>query len=179
MQRLNEPRTWQQQGDVLIATADAASDSWRLTHSGTISDSGHLYYEEIAGDFVAEVAFSADYRAQYDQAGIMVRENELVWLKCGVELVDDVQQASVAITREFSDWSLVPLKPSPAAMWLRVARHGPTMEIYYSLDGQAYTMLRQGYLSSAATLKVGPACACPTGDGLTVRFTGYRLQRVG
>ena len=51
------------------------------------------------------------YWDQYDQAGLMVRFNERVWLKCGVEFVDGVQHASAVVTREHSDWSVAPLWP--------------------------------------------------------------------
>ena len=35
-------------------------------------------------------------------------------MKCGIELVDGVQHASVVVTREYSDWSVVPLPRRPA-----------------------------------------------------------------
>lgn len=88
MFRYNEPRHWERQGESLVVRADPGSNFWRVTHSGRIGDTSHFYYEEAAGDFVAQVRFGAEYHALYDQAGLMVRQSETVEMKCGVEMLD-------------------------------------------------------------------------------------------
>jgi regulation of enolase protein 1 (concanavalin A-like superfamily) len=171
---LNEPPAWEVGGETLVVTAGPQTDFWRTTHSGVVRDNGHVWFQPWEGDFVAGVKVTGAYRDQYDQAGLMVRLDERVWLKCGVELVDGLQHASVVVTREYSDWSIVPLPDSPRSLWLRVRRTGPDIEVRVSVDGTHYALIRQSRLTDA-TLLVGPMCAAPEGAGFDVAFAGFTI----
>jgi regulation of enolase protein 1 (concanavalin A-like superfamily) len=130
------------------------------------------------GDFEAEVTIQGEYAVLYDQAGLMVRENESTGLKCGIELLNGVQQASVVVTRDFSDWSVIPLDPPPATIRFLIRRHGGTVEVSYALPGGEFHLQRQATLSATATLQVGIMCCAPTGGGFTARFEGLRIAPV-
>jgi hypothetical protein len=106
----------------------------------------------------------------------MVRLDETTWLKCGVELVNGVQQASVVVTREYSDWSVVPLPDNPPSMRVRVSRHEGTFEVHCSVAGGSETLLRQAFLTERATVDVGVMSASPTGDGFKTRLQGLRIH---
>ena len=54
----------------------------------------------------------------------MVRLDEENWLKCGIELVEGVQQVSAVVTRDYSDWSIVPMPSNPTSIWLRIVHKG-------------------------------------------------------
>lgn len=173
----NEPAQWQQDGDQLRVVAGGNTDYWRVTRHGFIKDDAPFCYREVSGDFTATVKTTGAYNALYDQAGLMVRESETVWLKCGIEYLDGVQQASVVITRDYSDWSVLALADNPESVWFRVQRTGEAVEVYYSRDGVTYTMIRQGYLSTQATLQVGMMCAAPKGEGFAVTFEGFTVAQ--
>ena len=87
-----------------------------------------------------------------------------------------MQYVSAVVTRDFSDWSVVALPGSPAALWLRVVRTGPAIEISYALDGSNYTMLRLTYLTEAERVQVGPMCAAPKGPGFPATFEQFSVQ---
>jgi len=176
MHWLNEPTSWSADDDVITIISEAQTDFWRKTHYGFIRDNGHFYYQFAPGDFAVEVKVSGQYRALYDQAGLMVRLDSANWLKCGVEYVGDVQQASAVVTRDYSDWSMSPLLDNPESIWLRISRTGPALEVQFSLDGENYFLLRMAYLTSA-TVQVGIMCASPDGDGFTAVFENFRLER--
>lgn len=176
MKWLNEPAHWQQQGDGLIVTAGTKTDFWRVTRHDFIKDDGHFFYQDVTGDFTATVQITGNYTGLYDQAGLMAREDEKTWIKCGIEYLDGVQQASAVITRQFSDWSIVPLPDNPHTVWFRLQRLGTAVEVSYSRDGQQFSLIRQGYLSAAPTLQVGMMCAAPIGTGFEVRFEGYMMS---
>jgi uncharacterized protein len=176
MEWLNEPAQWQATADSLIMTADPQTDFWRKTHDGGERDTGHFYFQPITGDFVAQVRFSADYHGMYDHAGLMVRLDNALWLKCGIEYMEGVQHASAVVTRDYSDWSIVPLSSNPPELYLRLRRYGITFEVSYSLTGADYTMIRQAYLSAADTVNVGMMAAAPKGDGFEVRFADYEIE---
>src|SRR5262245_48824521 len=127
----NPPPSWDERDGVLIVTTAPQTDFWRKTHYGFGRDSGHFYGREWRGDFVAEVKVGGAYRDLYDQAGLMVRVDEATWLKCGIELVDGVQQASVVVTRDYSDWSVLPLTANPPAIWLRLTRKDADVAAHY------------------------------------------------
>lgn len=175
MQWHNQPAVWAERDGIITVTADARTDFWRKTHYGFIRDNGHFFYEEIAGDFRCDVRVRGAYASLYDQAGLMVRADEATWLKTGIEFVDGVQYVSAVVTRDFSDWSVVPLEGSPPALWLRLTRTGGTVEIAYSLDGDRYTMLRVAYLTPVERLRAGVMCAAPDGDGFEATFEGFTI----
>lgn len=176
MQWYNEPASWKQDNDVIEITADGQTDFWRVTRHGYIVDNGHFYYQDVTGDFIAQVKFTGEYNALYDQAGLMVRLDEKIWLKCGIEFVEGMQNASVVITRDFSDWSVIPLANHPRSVWFRVVRYGASVEIFYSLDGTTYTMMREAYLTPAPILQVGIMAAAPRGDGFSTRFEELSIR---
>lgn len=173
MQWLNEPKIWREQGDTLTVIADGKTDFWRKTHYSFVRDNGHFYYRDVEGDFTCEVSIEGDYHDLYDQAGLMLRLSDTTWLKCGIEFVNGVQQASAVVTREHSDWSVIPLLMNPKAVQLRLARRGGTVEFSYSLDSTNYTMLRLAYLTEVERLQLGVMCAAPEGDGFPVVFEGF------
>ncbi len=176
MQWLNEPRNWDEQNNILTVKADPKTDFWRLTHDGLIRNNGHFYYREVEGDFTCDVTLRGDYRELYDHAGLMLRLDDKTWLKCGVELVYGVQQASAVVTREYSDWSVVTLPTTSRAVRLQLKRRGGTVVTAFALEGGPYTMLRQSYLTDVTSLQLGMMCAAPEGEGFSVTFEGFSVH---
>lgn len=176
MQWLNEPPQWEDSSNILVVTTRGDTDFWRITHYGFIRHDGHFYYQEVSGDFTADVKISGQYRDLYDQAGLMLRIDELNWIKCGIELVEGVQQASAVVTREVSDWSVVALPENPSSIFLRVKRSGDGVEVFYSLDGSAYTMMRLAYFPISNPVQIGLMCATPKGQGFTVTFADFSVS---
>ncbi len=176
MQWHNEPPAWQAQGDRVTVTTGPKTDFWRKTHYGFIRDNGHFYYRQVQGDFRLEVTVRGQYTALYDQAGVMVRRDEATWLKTGIEYVDGAQHVSAVVTRDFSDWSVVPLPQNPPALWLRLTRQAEAIEIHYALDGEHYTLLRLLYFPPSEAVEAGLMCASPEGEGFTVTFEGLAIQ---
>lgn len=176
MEWFNEPLKWNIQDETIQVTSTQNTDFWRKTHYGFIRDNGHFYYQQVIGDFITEVKVSGEYRDLYDQAGLMLRLDRENWLKCGIELVEGVQQISAVVTRDYSDWSIVPMLDNPTVIWLRVIRQNSTIEIYYSFDGVQYTMLRMAYLTEAENIDVGIMCASPKGKGFATTFEQFKIQ---
>ncbi|NLX09864.1 MAG: DUF1349 domain-containing protein [Chloroflexi bacterium] len=176
MQWLNEPPRWQEQGSSLTVTTGPKTDFWRKTHYGFVRDNGHFYYQEMSGNFTATVEIIGQYNTLYDQAGLMLRVDEANWIKCGIEYVNGVQHVSAVVTRDFSDWSVVPVAQNPSALLLRVSRDGDAVEVRYSLDGANYIMLRLAHLTLEDRVMVGPMAASPDGDGFSVRFEGLKIE---
>jgi regulation of enolase protein 1 (concanavalin A-like superfamily) len=177
MQWLNEPPRWRHSGDEIHVTAGAGTDFWRKTHYGFTRDNGHFYYAAVTGDFTAEVKVRGAYRELYDQAGLMVRIDDAHWIKTGIEFVYGVQYVSAVVTNDFSDWSVAPL-PDPPAIWLRLVRKAEAVEIFYSLDGVDYTLLRIAYLLPSPETMVGVMCAAPDGQGFDLLFDHFVIHPI-
>ncbi len=177
MQWYNEPSSWEERDGRITVRSDGKTDFWRKTHNGAINDNGHFYYQEVAGSFTVEVKVSGCYADLYDQAGVMLRIDEANWLKCGIELFNGVQQASAVCTREFSDWSILPLA-DPDAIWLKVVYRDGSVEVSYALDGESFTMIRQAYLGRADSVQAGIMIAAPTGGGFEAEFDGFRVAGI-
>jgi len=176
MEWYNEPAAWDEEDGRLSVDVAGETDFWRVTRHDFVQDDGHFRYREVEGDFTATVEVAGEYATQYDQAGLMVREDESVWLKCGVEYVDGLQHASAVVTRDVSDWSVVPLEDDPDSLWLRVERTGTAVEVFYGRDGDSATMIRQAYLTDADRLQVGPTAAAPEGEGFRCHFENFEVQ---
>ena len=166
---LNEPASWSEPDGLLTVVTGDQTDFWRETHYGFIHDNGHFRYREVAGDFTAILDFSGAYEELYDQAGMMLRLDERNWIKAGVEFVGGRQMLSVVVTRDFSDWSTMPMPSEPEWLRLRCTRIGPAIRIESS-DGGKFSLLRLTYLPAKDPILVGPMCCSPTRSGFIARF---------
>jgi regulation of enolase protein 1 (concanavalin A-like superfamily) len=175
-QWFNSPSKWDIQNDRLSVDASPNTDFWRKTHYGFIRDSGHFFYKRVSGGFVVQVRVQGDYAFLYDQGGLMLRTSDQYWMKCGIEYVDGTQQASAVVTNDFSDWSVTPLNMNPREVWFRVKRQDCSLEVFCSLNGLDYTMLRTAYLNSSRDLDVGVMCAAPEGPGFHIVFSDLSIE---
>ncbi|SHN34537.1 hypothetical protein SAMN04488057_12328 [Cyclobacterium lianum] len=167
---LNEPRKWSAGNKKLLVKTDQMKDFWRITQHDFVKDDGHFYYREMNGPFSCTLKFSGLYRDLYDQAGLMIRLDATTWIKAGIEFVDGAAKASVVVTRDFSDWSLVDLPEYPAVFWIRARRGKDHVEISCSSDGVRFALMRLAFFPAAASLQVGPMAASPKGEGFDVEF---------
>lgn len=171
----NEPPYWQESNGKLTVFATGRTDFWRITHYGFIRDNGHFCYQQQQGDFEVSVQLTGAYRELYDQAGLMIRLDEQHWIKTGIEFVNGLQHVSAVVTRQFSDWSVVPLAVPPTSVWLKLLRKGDYVEVRYSLDGTTFSMLRLAYFPPAVPVQIGMMAAAPTGEGFQAVFESFLL----
>jgi hypothetical protein len=174
MHWLNEPPVWQINDDRIRIVTGPKTDFWRVTHYGFIRDNGHFYYEERAGDFTIEVKIDAKYEALYDQAGVMIRSDAANWIKTGVEYTDGLPHFSAVVTRDFSDWSVLP-SPLTGPVWFRLTKLGAAVRIQYSTDGDLFRMLRLAYFPEARHTQVGIMCCSPEREGFEAEFSALKI----
>jgi uncharacterized protein len=177
MKWFNEPASAKQSGEQLAVVTRPKTDFWRKTFYGYITDNGHFFYLAVSGDFIFQAKVAGQYKDLYDQAGLMARIDDSNWLKCGLELVDGIGHASVVVTRDYSDWSTVRGVTTKSPVSWRLVRKGDSLEVLYSLDGNAYTSMRLGYLPLQTSVDVGVMCASPQGQGFAATFEELRLTR--
>lgn len=176
MRWYNEPKEWSEKDGTYTVTVPAGTDYWRTTHYGFIRDNGPFYYQEQEGDFVAQVHVTGKYRELFHQAGLMIRIDEKNWIKTGVEFVDNVQNISAVVTRDVSDWSVIPREDSPESIWLKLTRKGDFVQIEYSLDAKRYQMLRLAYFPPEVKAQIGLMAAAPEKKSFDVVFDHFSVM---
>ena len=173
MSWLNEPPAATVEAEELVVRTGRNTDFWHRTAYGFIHDDGHLLALPLPAEAAIEVTFRADFEAQFDQAGLMLRAAPDLWLKTGVELSDGELFASVVATTGMSDWSVSPL-PEHAmghALTFRASRKGDAVTVRYRIaEEQRWRLLRVAYFPPDVDVVAGPMTCSPTRDGLSVRF---------
>jgi regulation of enolase protein 1 (concanavalin A-like superfamily) len=167
---LNEPE-WRVDGDVLEMHAAEGSDLWQLTSYGFSRDTGHALLHPLESGRACEVDVLADMSEQFDQAGLLVRVDETLWLKIGLELADGSLGASTVFTDGRSDWSTSPVDDWVGA-WVRfrVSRGPDSLTVRARPEGGEWRLVRLVPFTPSGPVRVGPYCASPSRAGYVARF---------
>ncbi|WKN43921.1 DUF1349 domain-containing protein [Tunicatimonas pelagia] len=177
MQWFNEPEQWNANHDQSLSMyVTPKTDFWRITNYGFTVDDGPFYYCNLGGEFEVAVRVTGEYKARYDQMGLMIRIDERNWIKTGVEYVNKKINLSAVVTLERSDWSIVELEQVPSSVWLKVIRRLDYVEIHYSLNNTTFTLLRLAYFPANTPVMVGMAAASPDGNGFQALFEDFRIK---
>ncbi len=175
MQWLNEPAQWRADGNDISFTTGDRTDFWKRTFNGWRNDNGHFYHTPVTGDFSAEVAFVADYRTQYDQAGLMLRAGADHWLKAGVEFAHGhAALSSVHTQGGFSDWSISREVEVADCVRLRLTRKDEAVCVQWKA-GERFQTLRLCTMPGARKAMIGPMACSPIQGGMNVRFSDFIL----
>jgi regulation of enolase protein 1 (concanavalin A-like superfamily) len=162
-------------GSDLLVRPRENSDLWQVTSYGFVHDDGHGLLVDLPDGTAVEVSFLADFTAQFDQAGILVRADETHWVKSGVEFADGAPQVGAVVTRDVSDWSTAPFPEwHGREVTVRVSRSGDALTVRARAGGD-WQLVRLAPIDPALTWRAGPFCCSPTHGGLEVRFTGFAV----
>lgn len=173
----NEPAEWQGDADRLTLTTGDKTDFWRETFYGFVRDSGHAWLRPVSGDFSATASFKGVYRELYDQAGMMLRIDETHWIKAGIEYTDGLMHFSVVVTRNVSDWSVIPLHSASAdtEVFVRVTRHGDAVRVQFHLGDGKWQMARLCPFPAGDAM-VGVTACSPERKGFEASFRDIRVD---
>jgi uncharacterized protein len=175
MEWLNEPASWQRNGDVLRVSVDPGTDFWRATGYGYVHDNGHVYGGRLPGDLDVSVRIRGAFASQYDQAGIMLRADEETWLKTGLEFFEGRPRLSTVLTLGWSSWMVADLPPGTDEVTLRVSRRGEAVEVRYAAGDGAAELAALVFMPPGREMLAGIVCAAPEGTGFSVAFHDLRV----
>lgn len=167
----NEPPKWIGTDNSLSLVTDRETDFWQETFYGFHRDDGHAFLRPVEGDFTIEAAVVGQYEELYDQAGVMLRLDERNWIKTGIEFTDGLMHFSVVVTRNVSDWSVIPLpqaKPSDR-VGIRLTRHDNAVRVQYSVGSQHWQMARLAPFPAVSS-QVGVMACSPQRAGFEAQF---------
>jgi len=178
MQWFNEPEQWEIKNNALVMSVTPQSDYWRISHYGFTVDDAPYYYTTYGGEFEAKVKLTGDYKARFDQMGLMIRTDHENYIKTGVEFVDGKLNVSTVVTHHTSDWSVSPLDRIPPFIWIKVIRRLDALEVFYSFDDKTYTMSRNAYLKDNHPVMIGLMAASPDGGGFEATFEHFQVKHL-
>ena len=113
--RLNTPDGWSlEDGRLKLATVER-TDFWRRTHYGFVRDNCSFRQTPSPSAFTASIAFGSDHETLCNQAGHMLRIDQEIRIKCGIEHSDGTADFSIVATFGNSDRSVTgqPLASCP------------------------------------------------------------------
>ncbi|KXH81106.1 DUF1349 domain-containing protein [Chryseobacterium kwangjuense] len=178
MSWFNEPEKWEVKNNSLSMTVTPQSDYWRISHYGFTVDDAPFYYTTYGGEFEAKVKISGQYKARFDQMGLMLRTDKENYIKAGIEFVNGKYNLSTVVTHGTSDWSVITLDKTPSEVWIKAIRRLDAVEIFYSFDDKKYTMMRNAHLQDNTPVTVGLMAACPDGNGFTAVFEHFKVKHL-
>ncbi|MFU1633665.1 DUF1349 domain-containing protein [Aeromonas veronii] len=172
---LNEPAQWHKTEGGLQVVTDQQTDFWRSTWYGFERHSGHLYGCEVSGEFTFQVCVEGEFTTLYDQAGLMLLQDDEHWLKAGIEYNDAQPMIGSVLTNPRSDWATGIFPGNPRRFWLRLTRLADCLRLQYSTDGKVWPLLRLAPFLPSERCFIGVMCCTPERQGLAVHFSDLRL----
>ena len=172
---INPPLHYKIGEDHVEFTTEAKSDFWQKTYYHFSHDNGHMYLtgsSEEFFSFTAKISFNGGER--FDQAGLMLYQDEKHWAKSGIEREYERYSnlGAVVTDQGFSDWSMSPVDPAVQIFYLRLNRRGSDFLFDYSEDGQRFQPLRMFHLhNSEEQVRFGLYACSPGNSSFTARFT--------
>ncbi|WP_227394648.1 DUF1349 domain-containing protein [Jeotgalibacillus aurantiacus] len=180
----NEPAEWkvdQERGQLEFKT-DENTDYWQRTHYGFQADNGHFLAFETNENFRMTTKVRAVPQSKYDQAGLMLRFSEDVWLKTSLEYIPDGQSklGAVVTNRGFSDWSTQFVDIEKVELYFRLSRIGLNAYADFSWDGETWNQIRIAHLDlpEGAALKAGLYACSPQGKNQLVQFDYLKIEKL-
>jgi regulation of enolase protein 1 (concanavalin A-like superfamily) len=178
MQWFNEPKKWEIKNNILSMSVTPQSDYWRISHYGFTVDDAPFLYSTYGGEFEAKVKISGNYKARFDQSGLMLRIDQENYIKAGIEFVDGKYNLSTVVTHKTSDWSVITLEKPVSFVWIKAVRRLDAIEIFYSFDDKNYTMMRNAWMQDNTPIMVGLMGACPDGSGFEAKFEHFSVNHL-
>lgn len=178
MQWFNEPEKWEVKNKTVSMFVTPQSDYWRISHYGFTVDDAPFYYTTYGGEFEVKVKITGDYKARFDQMGLMLRIDHENYIKTGIEFVDGKYNLSTVVTHKTSDWSVIELDKKISYVWIKAVRRIDAVEVFYSFDDKTYTMMRNAYLQDNTPVMVGLMAASPDGNGFEAKFENFKVTHL-
>ena len=180
MKWLNKP-VWEKHEEHLSIHTAKDTDYWQRTHYGFQRDNAHAFVREIAGNFRVRARFHFAPTAQYDQCGLLIRENADCWFKCSTEYENESvsRLGSVFTNAGYSDWATQDISSSIKEMSYEVEFSNRDLIARYSLDGIGFKQMRIGHLQSQeSVLQVGIYGCSPEGEGFTFDVIDLQIVKL-
>lgn len=179
-----EPKKWflDKTSSQLVLETDEETDYWQKTHYGFQVDNGHFLYIKTNKNFRMTTKVQALPRSKYDQAGLMIRFSEDVWVKTSLEYIPDglSKLGAVVTNRGYSDWSTQYVDCKDVQLYYRISKVQQNCYVDFSLDGERWNQIRIAHLDIPEnfTIQAGVYACSPQGKEQEVRFNFLTIEEL-
>jgi uncharacterized protein len=180
-----EPKHWFLDKDAqqLVLKTERETDFWQRTHYGFQADNGHFLHMETRKNFRMTTKVEALPANRYDQAGLMIRFSEDVWLKTSIEYIPDgpSKLGAVVTNHGYSDWSTQYIDRDDVNIYLRISKINNDCYVDYSWDGEDWSQIRIAHLHlpKNSVIQAGIYACSPQGENQSVRFDFLTIEELG
>jgi uncharacterized protein len=172
------PLNWETlpEGGIRVQVPGLA-DYFRDPSGQKVKDDAPFLFTPVEGDFVARAHVRPTFASTYDSGVLMVRHDPLTWAKLCFERTDFGTTAAVSVVTNGLSDDANGADLNVPDLWLQMVRIGDTFGLQYSLDGNSWRMVRVFRLIMPPTVKVGIVAQCPAGDGTTIDFLHFSVEK--
>ncbi|KAB2331419.1 DUF1349 domain-containing protein [Bacillus mesophilum] len=179
-----EPKNWflDRDSSQLVLKTDLETDFWQKTHYGFEADNGHFLFTKTSKNFRMTTRVKTLPKSKYDQAGLMIRFSEDIWVKTSIEYIPDDRSklGAVVTNRGYSDWSTQYVDVKNTQIYYRISIIGQNVYVDFSWDGEAWNQIRIAHLEipENSTILAGVYACSPQGKDQEVRFDFLTIEEL-
>ncbi|KAA3655709.1 MAG: DUF1349 domain-containing protein [Chloroflexi bacterium] len=144
---MNKPNKFDITENTVTITTDPNTDFWQRTFYGFRNDNAPALLLESSQNFTFTVRTTFNYKALFDQCGLIIYLDSENWFKASIENENEQisRLGSVVTNLGYSDWATTDIAPT-TIMWYRLSRRGPDFLIESSTDGSTFNQMRVFHL---------------------------------
>ena len=174
---INKPTVIQSTDNEVSFTVLPKTDFWQVTHYGFSRADGNCYVAEVNEDISFKAKVQMNYKAEFDQVGIILYIDESNFAKCCIEnqLQSKNKLGSVVCKDKRSDWATQEIDDIEY-IYYKVSKRGINYLFEYSVDDITYTQLRLFDLPKDNKVSIGVFGASPLGEGFDTLFTNIEFN---
>jgi regulation of enolase protein 1 (concanavalin A-like superfamily) len=162
---------------VLTLAAPGRTNLFNSPNGTPAAQNAPMALFEPGGDFVLSARVSAELKAVYDVAALVLYENKDSWAKLCFENSVDKQALVVSVvTRGLSDDCNSAPVGAPF-VYLALVKKGEEYSFHSSPDGKTWKLVRHFNFHVQGALKVGFAVHGSVGQGLEANFSSIVFSR--
>lgn len=173
----NDPVQWKPlPGGGLRVRAGAKTDFFQNPNGSPGSNTAHLLWLSVEGDFVARTHVRPTFASTYDAGALMMRHDETHWAKICYEATDFGTHAAVSVVTNGVSDDANGADLDAESLWLQIVRQDNLFGLHYSLDGADWRMVRYFTLPVPPQVKIGLVAQSPVGPGTNVDFLSFSVK---
>ncbi|MFB5267336.1 DUF1349 domain-containing protein [Paenibacillus enshidis] len=179
-----EPNEWflDKAHSQLVLETDAETDFWQRTHYGFQADNGHFLSIQTNQNFRMTTKVQAFPKSKYDQAGLMIRYLEDVWVKTSLEYIPDgpSKLGAVVTNHGYSDWSTQNVDYTDVNLYFRISKIAQNCYVDFSWNGEDWNQIRIAHMDIPDNEPVlaGLYACSPQGKGQVVYFDFLSIEEI-
>jgi regulation of enolase protein 1 (concanavalin A-like superfamily) len=191
---LNQPQNFRITDQSVTITTEPNTDFWQRSYYGFRNDNAPALLLENPDNFSFTAKVSFEYRARFDQCGLMIYLDSENWFKASIEYENEgiSRLGSVVTNHGYSDWATTDIS-TPISIWYRLSRRGPDFLIEFSPDGMDFRQMRIFHLHNlgettaemgklnppapaAQPIRFGLYACSPLNSSFEARFDHLKLE---